>query len=191
MLVSPQLMNSLRSSRSAKAHHGATDQAAPVPTLQARKHQLVRDAIWEAAMDLFAEKGFDDSTVDDIAIRAGVSRRSLFRYFSSKSDFLEQGVVNYATDLSDTIGACPPDYSDSEVFRETVLRIAQQSAAHPRIRKVMEVAGKYPAARAAQLSRMGEVHDRVAEAFARRHGKHSENDLTSGILASLTLPFWR
>src|SRR5450631_1464228 len=131
--------------------------------LQVRKQQFVRDAIWDAATDLFAEKGFDETTVDDIAQAAGVSRRSFFRYFSSKSDLMAHGMVNYAAELTAAIDACPQTYSLSEVFRETVLRVAQKSAAHPRARKIMAIVTQYPAARAAELSRFAEVQDLVAK----------------------------
>jgi len=156
-------------------------------TLQARKQQLVRDTIWDAATDLFAEKGFDETTVDDIAQAAGVSRRSFFRYFSSKSDLMAHGMVNYGAELTAAIEACPQTYSLSEVFRETVLQVAQQSTAHPRTRKIMAIVSKYPAARAAELSRLVEVQDLVTEAFARRCGMGSKDELTPGILAGLTL----
>src|SRR4029077_1210220 len=73
------------------------------------------------------------------------------------------------------------------VFRETVLQAAQQQAAQPRTRKIMQIAAKYPAAREAQLSRVAEVTDRVAEAFARRPGNGSPDDLTTNLLAGLAL----
>jgi AcrR family transcriptional regulator len=34
-------------------------------SLQARKQEFVRAAIWAAATDLFAEKGFEETTIDD------------------------------------------------------------------------------------------------------------------------------
>jgi AcrR family transcriptional regulator len=158
-----------------------------VPTLQARKQQVVRDAIWDAATDLFADKGFDETTVDDIAQAAGVSRRSFFRYFASKNDLMAHGMVNYGAELTAAIDACPPTWSLFEVFRETVLRVAQKTAAHPRARKIMAIVAKYPAARAAELSRFAEVQVLVAKAYARRCRKCGEDDLTASLLSGLTL----
>ena len=176
----------MESSESGSAKEVLPESAGIHPTLHARKQQFVRDTIWDVATDLFAERGFDETTVDDIAEAAGVSRRSLFRYFSSKSDLMAYGMVSYGADLSDAIGACPDTYSHLEVLRETVLKIAQRSAAHPRTRKIMDIISKYPEARAAEQSRLHEVQDRVAAAFARRDGVPKDG-LTAPLLAGMTL----
>lgn len=160
----------------------------PLPvSLQERKQQFVRDAIWDAAIDLFDRKGFDETTVDEIAKAAGTSRRSFFRYFQSKSDLLAQAVVSYGTLLTDAIDNCPADESLGEVFRSTVLRVSQNSAAQPRTRKVMEIAERYPAAREAQIARAAELQDLVAEAYARRCRKDTEGALQAQVLAGLTI----
>jgi AcrR family transcriptional regulator len=46
-----------------------------------RKQQVVQDAIWNAAIDLFGKKGFDETTVDDIAAAAGCIPTNLLSLF--------------------------------------------------------------------------------------------------------------
>lgn len=46
----------------------------------------MRQVLAETAFELFLERGFERTTVDDIVARAGVGRRSFFRYFPSKDD---------------------------------------------------------------------------------------------------------
>ncbi|MFB9576667.1 TetR family transcriptional regulator [Streptomyces yanii] len=50
------------------------------------KKPPMREVLAEAAFQLFLERGFERTTVDDIVARAGVGRRSFFRYFPSKED---------------------------------------------------------------------------------------------------------
>ena len=124
-------------------------------SLNERKQALVRETIWEAAIDLFAQKGFDETTVDDIAIAAGTSRPSVFRYFKSKSDFIALPIISYGTFLIDAIQSCPINiFAGGEYFRHTLLAVAKNSAANPRAKKVMEIAAKYPEANQAQLARL-------------------------------------
>ena len=52
--------------------------------LREQKKLRAREALATAALSLFSEQGFEHTTVDAIAERAGVSRRSFFRYFPSK-----------------------------------------------------------------------------------------------------------
>lgn len=51
---------------------------------RAEKKAAVREALVVAADKLFEARGFEGTTVDDIAARAGVSRRTYFRYFATK-----------------------------------------------------------------------------------------------------------
>jgi AcrR family transcriptional regulator len=152
----------------------------------------MREEIWDAAIDLFAEKGFEQTTVDDIAEAAGVSRRSFFRYFSSKSDLMAHGLVGYEIALTDAILACPPAWSLAEVFRATVLQVARGLTAETRTRKIMDIVASQPAAREAQLSRLVRVQDQIVSAFAQRTGKRDKRrrcqyDLNANLAAALTI----
>jgi AcrR family transcriptional regulator len=59
----------------------------------------MRAEVAVVALDLFAEKGFDGATVDDIARAAGMSRTSFFRYFPTKEDV----VLGYLDELGPAI----------------------------------------------------------------------------------------
>jgi AcrR family transcriptional regulator len=54
-----------------------------------RDASATRQALQDAAVELFAERGYDRTTVRDIATRAGVNQALLFRYFGSKEALFE------------------------------------------------------------------------------------------------------
>lgn len=56
------------------------------PDLRSRTRRAVRAEITATAMRLFVERGFEATTVDQIAVAAGISRRSFFHYFATKED---------------------------------------------------------------------------------------------------------
>ena len=50
-----------------------------------RRRSTTTDHISNVAIDLFAARGFDEVSVDDVAEGAGIARRTLFRYYPSKN----------------------------------------------------------------------------------------------------------
>lgn len=68
----------------------------------------------ELALGMFVERGYDETTVDDIARAAGLSKRSFFRYFPSKEDVVFGGVDATAARVADAVRARPRDESPWE-----------------------------------------------------------------------------
>lgn len=151
--------------------------------LREKKQKLTKNAIWEAAIDLFVEKGFDQTTIDEIADAAFISRRSFFRYFQSKDDLMSQPIVSLVDDLKKAVQSSPKGASKSELFRSVVSVLAQASSAEPRTTKVMEIAATYPAARQALTASMAAVQSQIEDAFKSRF----KDPLTVQVLSSMTL----
>ena len=63
----------------------------PTP-LREQTRSVVRSLLARTAVELFAAKGYDDTTVEEVAAAAGVSRRTLFNYFRNKEDLALSGL---------------------------------------------------------------------------------------------------
>lgn len=64
----------------------AHDSDGAVSRRAGRRPVTSRSEIEHIALDLFTDRGFDTTTVDDIAAAAGIGRRTVFRYYASKND---------------------------------------------------------------------------------------------------------
>ncbi len=62
---------------------------------------------WQAAERLFAEHGFEATTVAQIAQTAGVGERTFYRYFDSKEDLLAERAITWIGLLGEAIRARP------------------------------------------------------------------------------------
>jgi AcrR family transcriptional regulator len=74
-----------------------------------RRRSLLQARYEQVAWGLFAKRGFREVTVEEIAEAAGVSARTLFRYFPSKDDFLLGFTRRGTEDLVELIAALEPD----------------------------------------------------------------------------------
>ena len=155
-------------------------------SLQSRKRQLVQDAIYDAAIDLFSMNGFDETTVEEVAEAAGISRRSFFRYFASKDDLLALNTVHCGQILIQAITSSPSDLASIEVVRRVVMAGIKFTEKQPHTRQIIEIAARSVSARQAHLSRLMEVQDKLALAFAGRL-KGGSQYLQSHLLAGLCL----
>ncbi|WP_431909290.1 TetR/AcrR family transcriptional regulator [Nonomuraea jabiensis] len=91
--------------------------------LRERKKQRTRRALIEAALRLFDEKGFDETTLAEIAAEADVSTRTFFSYFASKEDVVFYDSARKMDLAVATLAARAPGESPGDAL----LRIVEQS----------------------------------------------------------------
>jgi AcrR family transcriptional regulator len=84
-----------------------------MPTM-ARWEPDARGRLERAAMELFHERGYVSTTVEDIAARAGLTERTFFRYFADKREVLFSGSKELEKGIVDRIGATPRDVGPLE-----------------------------------------------------------------------------
>lgn len=105
-------------------------------SLRERSKARRRAAIEDAALQLFTERGFEHTTIDEIAEAAEVSPRTVLTYFESKIDIVMHGANASASRIVTLLGARKRDEPLSVTF-EKWLRL-EDEAADPglRVRRV-------------------------------------------------------
>jgi TetR/AcrR family transcriptional regulator, regulator of mycofactocin system len=95
---------------------------APAAARVGRRRSTTRDHIAGLAIDLFTARGFDAVSVDDVAQAAGIARRTLFRYYASKSAIIWGDFDSHLAHLRDLLGHhVDPDVPLSAVLRSALL----------------------------------------------------------------------
>ncbi len=87
--------------------------------------QRTRAALLAAAREMFAERGYEATTVRDIAEAAQVTERTFFRYFASKDDLVVGEVVDLLPRLAEAIVGRPAAEPPLVAFRNAVVELAR------------------------------------------------------------------
>ena len=123
--------------------------------LRERKKERTREAIIAAALDAFESEGFEETTVEQLAARAEVSRRTFFRYFESK-----EAVV------------FPHHEARLRGFRAALSEVSDADSPYARVRCALRRVGER------YMERKGEamVQHRIVESSSSLLGKELELD---------------
>lgn len=134
-----------------------------------RRRSTTRDHITHVALELFATRGFDDVSVDDVAHAAGISRRTLFRYFSSKNAIPWADFDASLTNLRDLLNAVPHDVPLDAALRSALLEFNSfDESETPRHRRRMQVILQTDALQAYSMTMYAGWRGVIAAFVARR-----------------------
>jgi AcrR family transcriptional regulator len=136
-----------------------------------------RNALLEAALNLFSANGYDETTTDQIAESAGVSPRTFFRYFPTKESVLFFGEYDFIDAVSGVYLAQPDEASDFEAMANSFALLA------PGLKRIRKRIAQYHEAVASSLVLLGRERknhaanaETVAKVIADRRHLPAPND---------------
>jgi AcrR family transcriptional regulator len=154
------------------------------PSLANRKRELVREELAAAAAQLLHEREYDSITVDDITLAAGVSRRTFFRYFSSKEDVFLATFANFGREVQERLAERPSDEPPAKALRRAFAIDREQDD------KVFELARttrNVPALYARQLEQTALRRTVLAGELGSRSGIDPARDVRPTLAAAVAL----
>ena len=141
-----------------------------------------RQQLSTAALRLFAEQGYANTTVDEIAAAAGVARRTYFRYFPSKEDAVFPDHDSTVVEVSRVLETADPQEDPLLVVCRGIREVARMYAADPvasvaRYRLLREV----PALREREIAVVSR-YERLFSRYLLKHPATMDADTQDGPL---------
>lgn len=134
------------------------------PGLRERKKQQTRDTIARAALRLFAERGYDETTLAEIAEAADVAPRTIFAHFESKEDILLCEEAGFLDELQRRLDERPAGTTTVDAIRDFLSGIEQPDEA-AKLRKQIITAS--PALQMKMRGRHAELEPMLAQSIAK------------------------
>ncbi len=140
-------------------------------TVRERARDTMRAELAEEIYDLFAERGFDEVTVDEASQHAGISRATFFRYFGSKEEVVLVAVQEAGIDLGDAVRRqrAVPGESVWGLLLRAFDRVASESSRPAeRVRARIRMIVTHPALRSRLAERRFAQEESLTAALAER-----------------------
>jgi TetR/AcrR family transcriptional regulator, regulator of mycofactocin system len=136
-----------------------------------RRRSTTGDHITNVALELFASRGFDEVSVDDVARAAGIARRTLFRYYPSKNAIPWGDFDAHLDHMRELLQAVPADAPTTIALRSALLAFNRfDEAETARHRQRMRVILETDALQAHSMTMYAGWRAVVADFVARRLG---------------------
>ncbi len=156
--------------------------------LRERKKLRTRQQIAETAWRLFAERGFDQVPVAEIAREAEVSEATVFNYFPTKEDLVFHRMEAFERELLEALRDRPRDESIAQAFGRFVLRPRGFLASdEPEATEGMRTAARVLTSSPALQARQREILDRYTStlaAFVAAEQGMASDDVESWVIAN-------
>lgn len=141
------------------------------PGRRAQRRARTTAQLERVALELFAQRGFDETTVDELATAAGLGRRTFFRYFPTKNDVVLGGLDEQLRRLRSELAALPAKGAPLDGVRAAFLAVNDYGPGElPVLRIRMELLHTVPELRAHAALRYVEWQAVVAAHVADRAG---------------------
>ena len=145
-------------------------------TRQGRPPSTSSDVVGQFALQLFCERGFEETTLDDIAAGLGIGRRTLFRYFGSKNDMVWGDFDGVLERLNEELRRRPADLPLMETLRAAVIASNTYPLEAQRdLRIRMTLITTVPALQAHSMLRYADWRNVIAEFAAERLGASAQD----------------
>ena len=143
--------------------------------LRERKKRKTRWAIQEHALRLFAQQGYEATTVEQIAAAAEISPSTFFRYFKTKEDVVVED--RYDELLVAAIEETPPEVGPFETLRGAMLGSMDEidASEQEQILLRMKLSMSVPALRARTMNNLMASTDAFSPPLARRLGREPDD----------------
>ncbi|WP_152360227.1 TetR/AcrR family transcriptional regulator [Microlunatus speluncae] len=161
-------------------------------SLRDRKRARTRQALVDAATELFERNGYQETTVADIAEAAEIGARTFFSYFASKEELLFPEADARVQATVDAIAMRGPDDGPVDVLLAALgaATAASDEIVSPLARLRLRLIHTVPAVRGralqVQLAAAREIAERLAEAFPDRLTRVSAGALTGAFIGGVT-----
>jgi AcrR family transcriptional regulator len=155
--------------------------------LRERKKQATREALGRAGLELFVERGYDQTTLAEIAEAAGVSTRTIFAYFPCKEDILFSALQSKCGALARALEERPAGVDALTALREFVLATAHEKTELDH-RLALAITAD-PTLASHRRARIGQLQDAMAAAIARDLGVPADDRRPQLAAASLAAAF--
>ena len=156
--------------------------------LRERKKLRTREAIASAALRLFSDQGFRETTVEEVAAAADVSPRTFFRYFATKEDAALADHERRLAAIRDALAAGPPDEPVTAPVRRALLAMVSEVAADPTAGLARaRIVSTEPSVLARSLELQAAYEDAIANAVATRLGADVDLDPRPRVIAGAAL----